>query len=85
MTFTDLAKAHVRTIVPAVVGLVVTLALRQGVDLHGYAPELTTVITSVYYAVARCAEHYLDPRFGWLLGVAAAPAYGGPNRKAKKA
>lgn len=75
MTFTDLAKAHVRTIVPAIVGLVITLALRQGVDLHGYAPELTTAVTSVYYSAARLAEHYLSPKFGWLLGVAAAPKY----------
>lgn len=75
MTFTDLAKAHVRTIVPILVGLVITLALKSGVDLHGYAPEITSAVTAVYYSGARLAEHYLSPKFGWLLGVAAAPRY----------
>lgn len=83
MNFSDLAKAHVRTVVPALVGLVVTLALRTGVDLHGYAPVITTVITAVYYSAARLAEEYVSPRFGWLLGVAAAPVYT-PPRKARK-
>lgn len=85
MTFTDLAKSHVRTIVPMVVGLVIALALRHGVDLHGYTPEITSVVSAVYYAVARAAEHYLSPKFGWLLGVAALPKYAAPKRKAKKA
>lgn len=75
MNFNDLAKAHVRTIVPAIVGLVITLALRAGVDLHGYAPFITTAVTAVYYSAARLAEEYVSPRFGWLLGVATKPKY----------
>ena len=77
MTFTDLAKSYVRTVVPILVGLVISLALRAGVDLHGYGPEVTAVVTAAYYCVARAAEHYLSPRFGWLLGVAAPPKYAG--------
>ena len=81
MTFTDLAKAHVRTIVPVLVGLVVTLALKAGVDLHGYASEITSAVTALYYSAARLAEHYLSPKFGWLLGVAAAPVYTKPRAR----
>lgn len=79
MTATDIAKAHVRTIVPAIVGLVITLALRAGLDLHGYAPEITTVVTAVYYSAARLAEEYVSPRFGWLLGFASKPHYAKPS------
>lgn len=79
MNFNNLAKAHVRTIVPAIVGLVITLALRAGLDLHGYAPEITTVVTALYYSAARLAEEYVSPRFGWLLGVAAKPHYSKPS------
>lgn len=82
MNFNDVAKAHVRTVVPVLVGLVITLALRTGLDLHGYAPEITSAVTALYYSAARLAEEYLSPRFGWLLGVAARPKY---NGKAKKA
>jgi len=75
VNFNNIAKAHVRTVVPVLVGLVITLALRAGVDLHGYAPEITSAVTAVYYSLARLAEEYLSPRFGWLLGVAAKPHY----------
>lgn len=85
MTFTDLAKAHVRTIVPILVGLVITLALRAGIDLHSYTPFVTSAVTAVYYSAARLAEHYLSPKFGYLLGVAQLPIYGAVGHlKAKK-
>lgn len=79
MTFTDLAKSHVRTVVPMVVGLVIALALKQGIDLHGYTPEITSAVSAVYYSLARAAEHYLSPKFGWLLGVASLPKYTKPK------
>lgn len=75
MTGTDLAKSYVRTVVPVVVGLVVSLALRAGVDLHGYAPEITAAVTVAYYTLARAAEHYLSRQFGWFLGAAGGPRY----------
>ena len=84
MTLTDLAKSNARTVVPFVVGLVVSLALRAGVDLHGYTPEVTLAAGWVYYNVVRIAEHYLSPRFGWLLGVAGAPQYSRPASKRKR-
>lgn len=76
MTFTDLAKSYVRTIVPAVVGAIIAWALHHGHDIHGYEPQVTAVVTAVYYALARLLEHYVSPRFGWLLGVAQTPLYG---------
>jgi hypothetical protein len=70
-----LVKSLARTVVPYAVGLIVTLALRAGVDLHGYAPELTVVVGAVYYALARSLEQFVSEHFGWLLGVAAKPVY----------
>ena len=75
MTFSDLAKSYVRTIVPAVVGAIIAWALHHGHDIHGYLPQITVVITAVYYGLARVLEHYVSPRFGWLLGAASAPLY----------
>lgn len=85
MNFNDVAKAHVRTVVPVLVGLVITLALRAGLDLHGYTPFITSACTAVYYSAARLAEEYVSPRFGWLLGVAAKARYTAPDNPAKKA
>lgn len=70
-----LVKSLARTVVPFVVGAVITLALKAGVDLHGYAPELTVAVGAVYYALVRVAEQYVSEHFGWLLGVAAKPVY----------
>jgi hypothetical protein len=36
---------------------------------------LTALSTGVYYLVVRVFEHYVSPRFGWLLGFPAAPTY----------
>jgi len=71
----DLAKSYVRTIVPLAVGLIITLGIRAGVDLHGYSSLIDSAVTAVYYIGVRALEHYVDGRFGWLLGVAAAPKY----------
>lgn len=75
MTLTDLAKSYVRTVVPVVVGAVIAFALRHGVDLHGYVVQVTAVVTVGYYALARLAEQYVSPKFGWLLGYATPPDY----------
>lgn len=75
MTFSDVAKSFARTVVPYLVGLAISLALRAGVDLHGYTAELTFLAGSVYYFLVRVAEYRLSPVFGWLLGVATTPIY----------
>lgn len=79
MTLNSVAKSHVRTVVPVIVGLLVSLALRAGYDLHGYTPEITAAVTYLYYAVVRLAEEHLSPQFGWMLGVAAKPHYTKPS------
>ena len=53
----------------------ITFGLKHGVDLHGYAPWLTAAAGSAYYALIHAAERFVDPAFGWLLGVARTPAY----------
>lgn len=75
-----LLKSLVRTAIPVVVGVIVTLGLRAGVDLHGYGPELTAGVTFVFYALVRLAEQYVSEHFGWLLGVAARPVYPPPAK-----
>ena len=75
MNLNDLAKSVARTLIPYLVGLLITLALRAGIDLHGYAPELTFAIGSAYYFLVRVAEVHLSPVFGWLLGAASPPKY----------
>lgn len=77
----DLAKSHVRTVVPFVVGMVISLLLRAGIDVHGYAPEISVAVGYLYYALVRLAERNWSPKFGWLLGAIGAPKY----RPAKKA
>ena len=78
MNLPDLAKSYVRTVVPVVVGLIITLALKAGVNLHGYAPEITAAVTALYYGLARLLEAKLSPAFGWLLGYASPPKYPAP-------
>ncbi|MGW7579716.1 hypothetical protein ACWGKU_05020 [Kitasatospora sp. NPDC054768] len=66
-----------RTGVPALVGWLVAAAARYGLDLDATALAgiLVPVASFTYYAVFRAAEHYLSPRWGWLLGYAKPPAY----------
>ncbi|TQE30864.1 hypothetical protein Sipo8835_23005 [Streptomyces ipomoeae] len=69
--------------VPAVVGWLVAVALRHGLDLDAAAVTgvLTPVAGFAYYGVFRLAEQHLSPRFGWLLGFARPPQY--PKGKAE--
>jgi hypothetical protein len=75
VNLTNLARSYVRTVVPVVVGLVVSLALRAGVDLNGWTPEITAAVTFLYYALARYLEEHVSGQFGWLLGSATPPHY----------
>lgn len=71
----------IRTIVPVVVGRVLSwLATKQIVDETGeISAALDTIFTisftTAYYAIARALETFVSAKFGWLLGVAKAPAY----------
>lgn len=62
----------VRTGVPALVGWLVALAGRYGLDLDpgAVADVLAPVAGFLYYALFRFAEERISPKFGWLLGYA---------------
>ena len=68
----------VRTIVPAIVGAVLSWLSLTGLELD---PEFETaltavlfaVFTSAYYVAVRLFETYASPKLGWLLGAAQSP------------
>lgn len=71
----------VRTAVPYLVGLIVTVAAKAQLELDESTVQsigalLTVVIGTAYYAVVRELETRVSPAWGWLLGRAKAPAYG---------
>lgn len=75
------APAFIRTLVPYVVGFLVTLAARWGVDIEPSA-ELTGALTVlfgfVYYVAVRLlAKRW--PALERLLGVKATPVYKAPE------
>ncbi len=68
----------VRTVVPLIVGAVVSLFVGWGIELDAdVEANLTAVLTlafsGFYYIVVRLFETYVSPRFGWLLGLAQTP------------
>lgn len=67
----------VRTIVPVVVGLILTSLAKIGFDIpEGLVTEVVaTVLITVYYGAVRLLETYVAPAWGWLLGKAKAPKY----------
>ena len=76
----SLFDSLVRTVVPLVVGAVVSWFVTAGIVLD---PEfegaltiaVTAGLTGVYYVVVRLLETYVTPKFGWLLGLAKEPVY----------
>jgi hypothetical protein len=70
----------VRTLVPVIVGAVLTWVTTLGVELD---PEfegaltlvITAVFTAVYYIAVRLLETHVTPKLGWLLGSAKQPDY----------
>ncbi|MEU2857598.1 hypothetical protein ABZ672_04095 [Streptomyces mirabilis] len=73
----NLYLSLIRTGVPALVGWLVALAARHGLNLDAQALSgvLIPLAAFCYYAVFRLAEHYVSPKFGWLLGYAWPPQY----------
>ena len=74
----DLLASIIRTLVTIAVGLVTTAAVRLGVTIDTAAATALaqSIITGAVYSIVRLLEERIDPRFGWLLGVARKPAYG---------
>jgi hypothetical protein len=79
---TGVLTSIVRTAVPYLVGLIVTLAAKAQLELDEGTIEsigalLTVVVGTVYYAIVRELETRFSPSWGWLLGLAKRPAYEG--------
>lgn len=82
----------VRTLVPVIVGCVITFGVWAGLDLEGEAVVIavTSAVTAVYYTLFRLLEGWAgkieNPRLrriaGWLLGLARPPQY--PEEPATK-
>ena len=75
------ASSIVRTIVPIVVGWLLSLAVvsQLGISEDQVTQAVTAVVTAVYYVAARAVEVYVAPRVGALLiglGVAGPVSYG---------
>lgn len=72
-----LVASIIRTAVPIVIGVLLTLLARAGfnLDLEGQA-ELTSWVTGLfigaYYVVVRLIEQKV-PQVGWLIGLAKSP------------
>ena len=72
----DLQTSIVRTVVPMLVGVILTAAARVGLDLDDAAVTsiATAVVSAAYYAAARWLESR-RASLGWLLGKPTAPSY----------
>lgn len=78
----------IRTIAPALVGAILSWLALHGLDLpsgdrEAVTAAVTGVLVVVYYAVVRALESKW-PKLGVLLGVPAAPEYGGQSGAAAK-
>lgn len=73
----------IRTFVPVLVGQIMGWAAVAGIldqngQISGILISLLTMgFTALYYIVVRWFETYVSPKFGWLLGMAKQPDYGG--------
>lgn len=71
-----LGASIVRTVVPAIMALLITAGLRVGIEIpDSIEAVITTVVMAVYYAIIRLLETRVGPAWGWLLGYARAPEY----------
>ena len=78
----NLWNSLVRTVVPVIVGAVLSLLVQLGLEPDPAVAEALSAVlfggaTALYYVVARLLEHYVSPRFGWLLGKPSKPEYTG--------
>lgn len=72
----DTLKSVVRTLVPVVVGLIISGLATAGIELDEASlyPVIDTIFVGGYYTVVRLLESK-DTRFGWLLGLPVPPHY----------
>lgn len=71
----DYVASLVRTGVMLAIGWLLAYAGRHGLHMDVSQASLDSVATAAYYIAVRAMEHYVNPRFGWLLGLARKPQY----------
>lgn len=76
----DFGSSVVRTLVPVIVGAVISALLYLGVELDdGTKAALVTVttgvVTGLWYVIFRFLETKFSDQWGWLLGLAKQPEY----------
>ena len=72
----NFSKSAVRTITPIIIGYVVALLTKNGLNVSDKAVTLAVgpVVSALYYLGVRYAEHAV-PQAGWLLGHPSKPQY----------
>jgi hypothetical protein len=80
----------VRTLVPIIVGAVLSWAVSAGITLDDQfeallGAALTLAFSGIYYIAVRLLETYVTPKLGWLLGLAKSPTAYTPESPAKHA
>jgi len=80
-TSSGIGPSIVRTVIPLIVGFLLTWALKAGFDLDddSVTNVVTVIVTGVYYALVRFLEVHVNPSLGWLLGLAKPPVYVSPD------
>jgi hypothetical protein len=72
----DMLKSVIRTIVPVIVGLILSAAVKAGLDID--EQTLTQIVDAAviggYYALIRFGESRY-PAVGWFLGLPVSPQY----------
>ena len=66
----------IRTVVPWIVGLLLSWGVADffEIDETSLLAIVTTVVSTLYYAVGRKLEQ-INPNLGWLLGLPTPPTY----------
>lgn len=74
----DLIVSIIRTVVPALVGLIIATLANVGIDVDSdsLVVVLNGLFIGAYYALARLLESRF-PAAGWLLGQPKPPTYDG--------
>ena len=67
-------QSIIRTLVPLIVGWLLSLAILRGVDADSLTELVTAGVTALYYVAVRLLER-VDARWGWLLGAKGQPVY----------
>lgn len=77
----QIKTAVIRTVVPIIVTLLLTIAAKAGIHIDDTVAEAVVtnavgaILGALYYAGVRALEHFKSSKWGWLLGSPNAPTY----------